>query len=260
MLHGVVPDAPDYFAGRAGDSPYQEGERIAPGTVLPKPVLAWYHLEVPPEPPIPFDYQILHVDDDLIVVDKPHFLPTTSNGRIVRETLQTRLRQDFGEDDIVPLHRLDRLTAGIVVCSRRAATRAAYQRIFAERNIDKHYVAWCEGLVGSMTVELGMRRVRGARQVLVDATGTPTVTHLRGIGKRVDLWPVTGHTHQLRVVMAHLGAPILGDDTYPVDRGLDLYDFSTPLQLYARSLKFKDPFSGDRLQFMSSLTMPCMIK
>ena len=86
MLSGTVPATPTYWAGEAGDSAFSPGTRLEPGTVLPGPTLAWYHPSVPSEEPIPFDYRVVFEDGDLIVVDKPHFLPTTSNGRIVRET------------------------------------------------------------------------------------------------------------------------------------------------------------------------------
>lgn len=192
----------------------------------------------------------MYEDGDLIVVDKPHFLPTTSNGRIVRETLQTRLRVDYGEEEIVPLHRLDRLTSGLVLCSRNPRTRPAYQRLFQDRAVTKRYraeVATPMRFEG--TVHLGMRRVRGERQVRVDASGVPTVTRVRARGTAVDVWPLTGHTHQIRVVLNHLGHPIVGDDTYPVDRGLSLYDFSTPLQLSHIAMSFKDPLSGEKREF-----------
>lgn len=218
--------------------------------MLPGPTLAWYHPSVPSEEPIPFDYRVVYEDGDLIVADKPHFLPTTSNGRIVRETLQTRLRVDFNEDSIVPLHRLDRLTSGLVLCSRNPHSRAAYQQLFQERAVVKHYRAQVAAPFSfDGTVRLGMRRVRGERQVLVDSTGTPTVTRVRASGTTADVWPLTGHTHQIRVVFNHLGHPIVGDDTYPVDRGLDLSDFSTPLLLSHVALSFSDPVTGRKREF-----------
>ncbi len=218
--------------------------------MLPGPTLAWYHPSVPSEEPIPFDYRVVYEDGDLIVVDKPHFLPTTSNGRIVRETLQTRLRVDFNEDSIVPLHRLDRLTSGLVLCSRNPHTRAAYQQLFQKRAVVKHYRAQVAAPFSfDGTVRLGMRRARGERQVRVDSAGTPTVTRVRASGTTADVWPFTGHTHQIRVVLNHLGHPIVGDDTYPVDRGLDLYDFSTPLLLSHVALSFSDPVTGRKREF-----------
>ncbi len=250
MLTGIVPATPTYWAGEAGDSAFSPGARLEPGTVLPGPTLAWYHPPAPAEEPIPFDYRVVYEDGDLIVVDKPHFLPTTSNGRIVRETLQTRLRVDYGEDSIVPLHRLDRLTSGLVLCSRSSRTRAAYQQLFQERAVVKHYRARVAALFSfDGTVRLSMRWVRGERQVRVDPSGTPTVTRVRVRGTVADVWPLTGHTHQIRVVLNHLGHPIVGDDTYPVDRGLSLYDFSTPLQLSHIAMSFKDPLSGEKREF-----------
>ncbi|ACP32579.1 pseudouridine synthase [Corynebacterium aurimucosum] len=250
MLTGIVPATPTYWAGEAGDSAFSPGTRLEPGTVLPGPTLAWYHPSVPSEEPILFDYRVVFEDGDLIVADKPHFLPTTSNGRIVRETLQTRLRVDLNEDSIVPLHRLDRLTSGLVLCSRNPRTRAAYQQLFQKRVVVKHYRAQVAAPFSfDGTVRLGMRRVRGERQVRVDSTGTPTVTRVRASGTTADVWPLTGHTHQIRVVLNHLGHPIVGDDTYPVDRGLDLYDFSTPLLLSHVALSFSDPVTGRKREF-----------
>lgn len=257
VLRGTVSDG-EFFAARAGDSPYRPGELIAPGTALARPVPAWTFPAVPAEPPIPFDYEVLHVDEELIVVDKPHFLPTTSNGRIVRETVQTRLRRDFGED-VTPLHRLDRLTAGVVVCSRRPATRGAYQRLFQDRKVRKRYLARTVTALGQPTwreLSMPMRKRPGARSVVVDEEGTMTVTRLRGAGDVVELEPVTGHTHQLRVVLAQLGAPIVGDDVYPRDVGLRLRDYSSPLHLLATGVEFTDPVDGRKRAFTSLRGLP----
>ncbi|WP_042530327.1 pseudouridine synthase [Corynebacterium singulare] len=250
MLTGIVPASPAYWAGQAGDSAFSPGTRLEPGTRLPGPTLAWYHPSVPHEEPIPFDYRVVYQDGDLIVADKPHFLPTTSNGRIVRETLQTRLRVDFGEEGIVPLHRLDRLTSGLVLCSRNPRTRPAYQRLFQDQAVSKHYRATVTTpLTFEDTLRLGMRRVRGQRQVIVDPAGTPTITRLSAHGSIVNVWPLTGHTHQIRVALNYLGHPIVGDDTYPVDRGLDLYDFSAPLQLAHVAMQFDDPLTSHERVF-----------
>jgi tRNA pseudouridine32 synthase/23S rRNA pseudouridine746 synthase len=254
VLRGTVPADRPYWAGAAGDSPFPFGQPLIPGTVLDRPVPAWFHPPVPEEPAIPFRHSVVFEDRDLIVVDKPGFVPSTSNGRIVRETIQTRLRLSYGEDEIVPLHRLDRLTSGILVCSRRRETRGAYQRLFQDRLVGKWYVARVSGrvTVGEdwELVELPLLKERGHRQVRVADGGVETRTWLRRTGdKEVEVRPVTGHTHQIRVVLSHLGMPILGDDTYPADRGLDLHDFSSPLQLRAVSISFPDPFSGVRRAF-----------
>ena len=253
VLRGYVPEKGEYFAARAGDSPYPPGALLPAGAALLRPVPAWYHPFVPAERPIPFDYSVIYADRDLIVADKPHFLPTTTNGRLQRETLQTRLRVDFGEDDIVPLHRLDRLTAGLVICSRNPATRAAYQRMFGKGSAVKRYRGVVkQPLYVDREITLHMHKPRGSRQVLVASDGTPTSTYVRAAGREVTMWPRTGHTHQLRVLLNHLGHPLLGDDTYPTPGELDLYDFRAPLALLHEAISFIDPLSQSERQFFSS--------
>ncbi|MBI9000119.1 pseudouridine synthase [Corynebacterium sp. CCM 9185] len=237
------------MAGDAGDSPFRFGEAIPAGTVLERPTPAWFTPDVPVEPPIPFAHVVLEITGRYVVVDKPHFLPATTNGRIVRETVQTRLRVELDNPDIVPLHRLDRLTAGALLCSADPETRAAYQSLFQRREVTKTYLARVVGepLVGEewTTIDLPMRKISGERVVQVAVGGVPTRTRIRRTGDRlVELQPVTGHTHQLRALLAHLGCPIVGDDTYPVDTGLDLADFSTPLGLVATRLQLVDPVDG----------------
>ena len=241
VLEGVVPPG-EYWAARAGDSAFAPGEALSPGAVVGR-IPAWTFPVLAPEEPIPFDYRVLHVDEELVVVDKPHFLPSTSNGRLVVETAQTRLRRQFGEET-TPLHRLDRLTAGVLVSARTAQARRRYQQLFARREVGKTYLARVDGVLDYpdwVDVELGMSKRAGERQVRVDKRGTVTHTRLRALAPDVvELRPATGHTHQLRVLLNHLGAPILGDDTYPVDRGLSLHDFTSPLQLYATAVQFPD--------------------
>lgn len=256
MLEGIVPAAPAYFAGRAGDSPFEFGARIPPGTFLAKPVLAWFHPDVPPEPPIPFDYQLVGEAAGLVLVDKPGFLPSTSNGRIVRETVQTRLRRRLQNPDVVPVHRLDRLTSGLLACSTQRESRAWYQQQFADRTARKTYRAQLIDAPPFGTewtvVELPMRRKASARGVEVTAGGTRTRTRVRLIRDRlVELQPLTGFTHQLRVLCAHVGAPIVGDDTYPVDIGLQLDNYSVTMKLCATHLELREWGSGARKMWSS---------
>ncbi|MEJ5927467.1 pseudouridine synthase [Corynebacterium sp. H128] len=241
MLSGVVPDCPEYVAGRAGDSPFAFGEAIPAGTVLERPVLAWFHPVVPPEPTIPFQEVIVDELPGLVVVAKPGFVPSTSNGRIQRETVQTRLRIRLRNDAIVPLHRLDRMTSGLLACSSDPATRGFYQQQFAQRTVRKRYHALLTrplaGFAEWQTVSVPMRKQPGKRAVEV-GSGTMTVTRVRTVGGRlVELEPQTGFTHQLRALCAFLGAPIEGDDTYPIAGKLQLYNYSEQLKLCASQLE-----------------------
>ncbi len=126
------------------------------------------------------------------------------------------------------LHRLDRLTTGILLCSTKTETRVAYQQLFQRKAITKRYIAHVEGPIPFgpqwTEIELGMRKM-GSR-VVVDPTGTPTRTMARRLREGVvELQPAAGHTHQLRVLLAWLGCPSIGHDTYPVDRRRRIYDF-----------------------------------
>ncbi|MGL6290623.1 MAG: pseudouridine synthase, partial [Silanimonas sp.] len=118
-----------------------DGCAIASGTPHRVGLEVHYYREVADEPRIPFDERVLHHDDHLLVADKPHFLPVTPGGAHVHETLLARLIRRTGNPDLVPLHRIDRETAGLVLFSTNPATRAAYQALFREQRIEKHYEA-----------------------------------------------------------------------------------------------------------------------
>lgn len=237
----------------AAQAPYREG------------ALIHYYREVAAEPRIPFDARVLHVDADLVVADKPHFLPVTPAGRFVQETLLARLVRELGNPQLVPLHRIDRTTAGLVLFSANPATRAAYQGLFRERQIQKHYEALAPALP-----QLEWPHTRRSRLVqgepffrMQEAEGEPnSETRIQVLARghrhwRYALEPVTGKKHQLRVHLAALGAAIVNDELYPVLRPRADEDFGAPLQLLARSLGFTDPVSGGPRYFESALALWC---
>jgi tRNA pseudouridine32 synthase / 23S rRNA pseudouridine746 synthase len=222
-----------------------------------------YYREVEAEPRLAVEESILHVDAHLIVVDKPHFLPVTPGGVYVNETLLARLVKRFGNHDIVPLHRLDRLTAGVMLFSNQPATRSCYQSLFRDRAIHKCYEAIAPPLrMSTWPVERSSRLIRGEPFFRTqEVAGEPNaVTRIDVIERGADAWryslePVTGRKHQLRVHMAVLGAPIRNDPLYPQLAEYAPDDLQRPLKLLARSLMFTDPLDGSARYFESQLRL-----
>lgn len=245
-LPDVAPVAQMLAAGEFVD----QGGRLWTGLEPYRPnAFVWFHRPLVPEPVVPFDVEVLDADGRVVVVDKPHFLATTPRGTHVRESVLVRLRDSLGLPDLAPAHRLDRLTAGVLVLTVRREHRAAYAGVFQDGAARKTY----EALARFDPVLEFPRRVidriekrRGSLQAEVVA-GEPNAETLvelvetRGIHARYRLTPSTGKTHQLRVHMAGLGLPILGDPLYPsvLDAAAD--DFAAPLQLVACRLTFADP-------------------
>ena len=228
-------------------------------------IRVYYYRALEAEEPIPFEEVILHQDEHLIVVDKPHFLPVTPSGKYLQETVLVRLKRKLGLNELIPIHRIDRDTAGLVLFSTQPATRDAYQSLFRKRSVHKTYEAiapWRTDLNFPLTRE---SRIEEAGHFMLqhEADGPPNaVTHIRlletkGTMARYHLKPVTGKRHQLRVHMAALGMPIMGDGLYPrlTPEGAD-YDH--PLQLLAQSIEFEDPLTGALRRFESQrrLTLP----
>ena len=247
-------------------------ERMARGLVVDEHGLAvtpqrryqghlrvFYYRAVPAETPIPFEETVLFQDDHLVVADKPHFLPVVPSGHYLHETLLLRLRRKLGLADLVPLHRIDRDTAGLVLFSVQPRTRAAYSALFSQCRIRKTYEAvapWRADLALPLTRE--SRIVEAGHFMLQhEASGQANaITQIELIARRGELAhyrlrPVTGKRHQLRVHMAALGLPIVGDGLYPKLTPEGQIDYAHPLQLLARSVEFVDPVTGEQRHFES---------
>lgn len=256
----------------------EHGAAVTADRVFEPHLRIYYYRSLEAETRIPFEEEILFQDDQLVAVDKPHFLPVIPSGRYLQETLLVRLKRRLGLDTLVPIHRIDRGTAGVVVFSVRPESRGKYQRLFATREVRKNYEA-----VGSINPELRlplthrsclvkddcfmrMKEVEGA------ANSETRVEWVANCGKAARdastpdgasrerlacyrLSPVTGRKHQLRVHCAAMGIPIANDAIYPeflpeLAEGAE-EDFSRPLQLLARSVEFRDPVTGETRSFTS---------
>ncbi|WP_106350621.1 pseudouridine synthase [Antricoccus suffuscus] len=232
-------------------APYVAGSRI------------WFHRDLPDEVAVPFEVEIVHRDDDILVVDKPHFLATIPRGRHVLQSALVRLRRDLDLPELSPAHRLDRVTAGLVLMVIRPERRGAYQTLFMRQRIRKEYEAiapYDPQLTFPRTVrtriikEVGVVAIKPSNGPPNSLTEIDLIEHRDGLG-RYRLLPASGRTHQLRTHMSGLGVPILGDELYPVVTDKSLGDFSRPLQLLAKSLEFVDPVSGEERRFESRRTL-----
>lgn len=223
----------------------------------------WFHRPLAPEVPVPFPLTVLERDDHVAVVDKPHFMATTPRGAHVQESALVKARVTLGLPELAPAHRLDRLTAGVLVFTTRREYRAAYAGVFQSGLAHKEYeaiAAYDAALEFPLRVANRIEKRRDSLQAEV-VGGAPNaetvieVVEVRGRYARYRLTPRTGKTHQLRVHMAGLGIPIVGDSLYPVVRSVDADDFSEPLRLVARRLRFADPITGVERDYGSTVCL-----
>lgn len=224
----------------AAEAPVREGLRLR------------YFREVADEPVSRVPLRVVYRDAQLLVIDKPPFVPVTPGGRFVQQSLLVRLKRELGLEDLVPLHRIDRLTAGLVMFSVSPDSRARYRRLFTDRHIDKVYDAFSATVVADdFPTRRESRLAQGEpffRRCEVGGPANSTtlieVVARSAGGTLFRLRPLTGRTHQLRVHMAALGAPLRHDPWYPRLQDEQDDDPTRPLQLVARGLAFIDPLTG----------------
>lgn len=294
---GPWDTALDYMMHRWGhidpqgiEDRFDAGEIVGEGgipldrtTPLQRHTFIWYYRTLPPETRIPVELNILHQDEHLLVVDKPHFLPTTPGGTYIQESALVRLRNQLQLSDLVPMHRLDRMTAGILLLSTNPDSRGKYQVLFEKRQVQKEYecVSAAEPAPGYPAVDFPVvvrNRMTKSRSYLLAAVieGEPNaetrIERLRTFASPAPagratavtaaprralyrLEPHSGKTHQLRVHMASLGLGIVNDAFYPalLDKAPD--DYAKPLQLLARGVRFVDPISGSPVEYRSQLEL-----
>ncbi|AZV32786.1 pseudouridine synthase [Cobetia sp. ICG0124] len=238
----------------------EDGALITPQTPYQPHLRVFYYREVVREPSIPFAERILHQDEHILVAYKPHFLPVTPGGLYVNECLQQRLRDSTGIEALQAVHRLDRATAGLVLCSLNPESRHRYHELFKSRNIHKTYQAIAEThseetLVGQQWEVKNRLEQAEQRFRFQVSEGEPNSHSLircvaqRGSRALFELHPITGRRHQLRVHMQSLGWPILNDRYYPELQPLSPDDYARPLQLLSKGFEFIDPVSGEERCF-----------
>ncbi|WP_369802996.1 pseudouridine synthase [Mycobacterium sp. EPa45] len=241
------------FNGEVVDA---DGGVITPSSVLPPGAHVFLYRELPDEVEVPFEIPVLYRDDDIVVVDKPHFLATMPRGGHVVQTALVRLRRSLDLPELSPAHRLDRLTAGVLLFTVRREVRGAYQTMFARGEVSKTYLARSSSaadVVLPLVVRSRIIKRRGVLQALEESGEPNAETLVEALGEGwYRLSPRTGRTHQLRVHMASLGLPIDNDPLYPRIVEVAADDFSAPLRLVAQRLEFDDPLSGRRRSFVSS--------
>jgi tRNA pseudouridine32 synthase / 23S rRNA pseudouridine746 synthase len=249
VTSGAVLD--EHGAPVGVDSPYRAHQRI------------YYYRSVTSEPLVPFAETVIYRDELIVVADKPHFLPVTPSGNHLQETLLVRLKRRLGIDTLAPVHRIDRETAGLVMFTIDPARRAAYQALFAQREVLKRYCCVAEAIDGTEDRRtLRSRIVPGEHfmQMREEAGDPNATTHIERLERHGSLAlyrlePVTGRRHQLRVQCAARGMPILNDLIYPALRPPGSDDFARPLQLLAKSMSFTDPVTGRARHFESRFAL-----
>lgn len=201
--------------------------------------------------------RIIHVDDGLVVVDKPPgLLSVPGRGEDKQDCVISRLQRDFPEAMIA--HRLDMSTSGLLVVARGEAMQKAMYKLFRDRAVDKRYLATVAGVVEADAGEIDLPLIcdwpNRPRQMVSHELGKPSLTRFRVIERcpaeqltRIELEPVTGRSHQLRVHLAALGHPILGDELYAGAAA----ERAPRLLLHAAEIAFVHPQSGKPVKFVS---------
>jgi len=208
-----------------------------------------------PHPPI----ALLYADDTLLVLDKPSgLLAVPGRGADKQDCLSVRVQAHY--PDALVVHRLDMATSGLMVMARGPAAQRELSKAFAAREVNKRYIAVVAGRLeaspeewGSIDLPIIADWPNRPLRIVDHQHGKPSITRWRVLGydgtgsnTRVELEPITGRSHQLRLHLRELGHPILGDTLYAPP---GIQALANRLLLHARSLGFTHPVTGEKLAF-----------
>lgn len=210
-------------------------------------------------PANPAPYKIVYIDSELLVIDKPYDLLTVPGRGIEnQDCLINRVLREQPNARIV--HRLDYATSGLVIIPMSYEAQKSISRQFEQRSTQKQYIAVVHGIVnedaGVIDFPLICDWPNRPKQMIDLENGKPAQTEFKVLARdirqnstRVELKPITGRSHQLRVHMLALGHPILGDRFYASG---DALNASNRLLLHAQSISFDHPESAERLHIEAS--------
>ena len=217
-------------AFRANGAPRRASERVREGEIV---ILVRPSFD---EPETPRDFGIVFEDEQVLAVDKPAGLPMHPTATYHRNTLTYILGERYGPKPPQIAHRLDRETSGVVICGKGIEAERALKICFERREVSKTYIAICAGEIPKDEghIDVPMSSVEEGLHVLMrtrePGQGSPSRTHYQVRARRqgmtlVELHPETGRQHQLRVHLAWLGFPIVGDKLYGPEKEQPFLDW-----------------------------------
>jgi len=227
-----------------------------------------YLYKIPPdEPAVCREFGVVFEDEWFLAVDKPPLLPVHPTARYYKNTLTALLDERYGDAAPRLVHRIDSETSGIVLCAKNIEAERLGKALFADRKVQKQYVAVVRGIVAPSSGRIEAPLAHNphsfikARMWCGDPDGLPSLTEYSTIAPLIDrtfvlLKPRTGRQHQLRVHLDHIGHPIVGDKLYGPDETLFLDYMSDGLTdgIIARAGHRRQALHAATLQFIHPIT------